>query len=174
MAEGEEHRVESASCARAAVEVSVIRHFTVPGRPIPWKRARSNGKRRFTDPVQAEHMERVRAAVRETWYGPPLAVPFRLTCQFFRPMVPWNARFGDRDNLEKLIKDALEGIVWTNDCFVILTGAGGKMYGETERTELAIEQLDMKTYAGAPDWEPVKVRSRKKRGPQPSVRRYGT
>jgi len=116
--------------------------FTVPGVPIPWKRARRAPRHSYTDPLAAIFMDRVRAAARNAGVrGPAKAVPFRLTARFYRmDLDTWHPHFGDLSNLIKIVEDALNGIIWTDDRWIVQYGPGGKFTG-TSRTEITIEEL---------------------------------
>lgn len=116
--------------------------FVVNGPPVTWKRAKRGEHGSYTDPRAAAHMEKVRAAARNAGVRACLAQPFRLSCRFYRDMDPWDVRFGDEDNLRKLLKDALTGIVWQDDRWVTRVGAGGKFRDERPRTEIEIEPLE--------------------------------
>jgi Holliday junction resolvase RusA-like endonuclease len=94
--------------------------IVVPGIPVPWKRARKKGKLHFTDPKQAEHAEKIRAAARNAGFREAGWGPFIVNCRFIRPDIDVDdPRFGDKDNLAKLVADALEGIVWANDRCIV-------------------------------------------------------
>lgn len=99
--------------------------FTVPGAPVPWKRAKSNGKRRYTDPRHAEQAEAVRTlALAARPKLQPLAVPMALRVVVYLKLaagysLPVNKRSGDHDNYGKLVADALEGIAYENDSQII-------------------------------------------------------
>lgn len=62
----------------------------------------------------------------------------------------------DKDNIEKLIVDALNTIAWVDDCQVM--GGGVKRYGQSPRVEVELEELE------TPDAPPLKgERDRKAR-----------
>jgi Holliday junction resolvase RusA-like endonuclease len=86
--------------------------FTVPGVPVPWARARKCGKRHFTAPEMAAHMERVayafQAAAARSW---PLDGMYSLYLLFVLP----DYKTRDWDNLAKLIGDALNTLAWRDD-----------------------------------------------------------
>lgn len=119
--------------------------FIVPGAPVPWQRARRNGKRYFTDPKVAAHQ----AAIRDAWVnagalelgGAALAV--RAIFWLARP----KAHFGtgrnagklkdtaprlptgkpDVDNLLKNL-DALNARAWDDDAQIVRVADLVKLY----------------------------------------------
>ncbi len=115
--------------------------ITVPGAPVSWKRAKRSFDHSYTDPLAAMHMDRIRAFARNAGYRRPMAAPFRLTTRFYKDMPPWDLRFGDWDNLTKIVKDALNRLVWEDDRWVVRIGEGGKFTDSVPRTEIEIEQI---------------------------------
>lgn len=87
----------------------------VPGDPVPWARAGSTGKRRFTPPRQAAHVETIRrawlVAGRPDFGGEPvsLSVEFHVA----------GGRVADIDNYLKLVLDALSGCMYDDDRQVV-------------------------------------------------------
>lgn len=86
--------------------------FLVPGQPQPWQRAGTHGGRRFTPRATAE-AEQLVASYASIALGPrrPLGGPVELSLWFYRA----NRVRCDLDNLEKLVKDALNGVAWLDD-----------------------------------------------------------
>lgn len=130
----------------------------VPGNPVPWARARRNGKRYFTDPTVAGHAEQVRNA----WITAgrphiPAGVACSLSARFhlarpadhwgtgrnigqLRPSAP-SAPVGrpDVDNYVKLVADALNGHWWADDSQIVCLAGVHKLYvlpGEEPHTVL--------------------------------------
>jgi Holliday junction resolvase RusA-like endonuclease len=103
--------------------------FTIEGRPVPWKRQRTNGKRRFPAKGQEEAKARVRAAFIEASDGLELtsdmAVALTVHAVFKLPQTLRKddpRRMGsphtmtpDIDNVGKLIMDALNGCAFYDD-----------------------------------------------------------
>lgn len=129
----------------------MILRFTVPGAPVPWQRARQNGKRFFTDPKVQAYKDEV--AIRAKAAG---AKPFESPCTLVITAVmpiptSWSARRRqealegqikhtvkpDWDNLGKGISDALNGVAWKDDSQVYWSNVR-KTYGENPRTEVTI------------------------------------
>lgn len=120
-----------------------LKHTTtvvLPGRPVPWKRARSNGSRRFTDPEYAtwknEYQWAARIAHGSTpWVVPVVAVlmvaPDGVWSQFTPPeyfagvQFPYlhdrvkHMRKSDLDNHQKAVGDSAQGIVFKDDRQII-------------------------------------------------------
>lgn len=110
--------------------------FTVPGEPIPWKRARSVGRRRFTDPKDKAH--RAEIALRARAAGArPITGEVCVELRFVRS----TQRRVDIDNLAKSVLDALVGVAFVDDTQVsrlVVT----KLVGDSPRTECIVSPLD--------------------------------
>ena len=104
----------------------------IPGKPEPQPRPRAAriGKHvRIYSPTCPEHRALIRQIASEQFgKRPPLAEPVRVDCVFVfprpkgmiwknkpMPRVP-HTKKPDRDNLDKAVLDALEGVVFANDC----------------------------------------------------------
>lgn len=90
--------------------------FTIPGRPRPWKRAGSNNGRRFTSRPDEENRARIReeahvALARPELDGWPVDARFTLTLYITHD----TRRACDLDNFSKVVGDALNGVVWSDD-----------------------------------------------------------
>ena len=106
--------------------------FTVKGRPVPWKRLRTKGKSRFPAPGQTEAKDAVRAAYKAaegTAFAPKgqpvvltvhavFALPESMRKSDPRKMGDRHTMTPDGDNLVKLVKDALNGLAYVDDCQV--------------------------------------------------------
>lgn len=128
--------------------------FSVPGEPIPFARAGANGKRRFTPPKQASYMSIVRMFARRAM-GPrggepfdgPLALTIRATY-----LVPaswsakkksearWKESKPDADNIAKLLKDAMNTVVYRDDA-QIAELVVQKKYGPIASVVVSVESL---------------------------------
>lgn len=137
----------------------------IPGEPIGWGRptpvARLNAAGEpFVMMVTQEQTRVAKAAVRaafkrkypghRAWTGPVL---LRFTAVFETPRsfnkalreaaargVLYATKKPDKDNIEKLIKDALNGLVYVDDQQVM--GGGLKRYGSPARVEISLESLE--------------------------------
>lgn len=87
---------------------------TVPGRPLPLKRARTGNGRHYDPPENVAHKERIQWAIR--WNKPLLLGPLRVTihCDFCQVKPT-----ADVDNLGKMVLDALNKYVWKDDSQVM-------------------------------------------------------
>lgn len=127
--------------------------FIIPGRPVPWKRQRTNGKRRFPAKGQSE----AKAAVQSAWLqarrvglfaGEDVAVAMRVHAVFKLPdrlkkgdprrMGSPHTFRPDGDNIGKLIKDALNGFAYKDDCQVA-TLTVHKQWSDHDRTIVTLE-----------------------------------
>lgn len=130
--------------------------FSIPGRPFGWQRVVpfKGGKpyvtretRIYKDQVRAIFAQRF--SRQEPITGP---VMVRVTAVFGIPK-SFNAaqreaamsgalyatKKPDKDNIEKAIYDALNGVAWADDAQV--SGGCIKRYGEPERVDVTIEEL---------------------------------
>lgn len=123
--------------------------FRVDGRPIPWARTRTNGKRFFKDPRQVAHQQYVGICARLAANGIFFLEPVRLYCKFVFARAKSNKTKGlfmgqkpDGDNLLKNISDSLNGIIWHDDAQVVkfecekLWSEDGSEYSWVEVSEL--------------------------------------
>lgn len=144
--------------------------FFLPIKPKPKGNAKELRKRRgklvIGNPQRhKDHQAALRAMA---WlYAPdrPLKGPIRLDVTFVLPLPKaapkWKVEAArantlrptvrpDRGNLLKMIEDALEGVIYTNDSHVV-EGMVRKVYGEEPGYEIHVEELSqVSTYA---DWK---------------------
>ncbi len=114
--------------------------FTVPGDPVPWKRARRAGNRYFTDPSDAAHRDKIKAYARNAGVRKPLLGPVGLEVKFVKDSFafPEAHSVGDLDNLVKGVKDALQGVAFEDDCQIVHLTARKICDPEYPRTEVRI------------------------------------
>lgn len=105
-------------------DVVIIRY---PAEPVPFSRAGSHGKRRFTPTKQASFMGQVRLFAQYAMKGrAPLEGPVEMLAQFIyvvpaswsakkRSDTIWKSSKPDADNLVKIVKDAIDGVVYLDD-----------------------------------------------------------
>lgn len=90
--------------------------FTVATEPVPFKRAMSNGKRRFNDPRYSDFKNVIGLHARVAMQGrAPLSGRIKITVKVFTKYAPESLRAGDWDNHGKAISDALNGICFADD-----------------------------------------------------------
>lgn len=128
--------------------------FSIPGKPMGWKRARLNGGTHFTPADMRERQAYVRLmATQEMRGAAPMDGPVRLSLGFyFEIPKSWSkkkqaAAFGtphtskpDASNLQKLIEDALNGTVFRDDC-QIAEAVVVKRYGAQALTVVTVEAI---------------------------------
>jgi len=133
--------------------------FVIPSTPQAQQRHRHTTRGKFTmvyDP-SAKAKKTILQQVRKFAPNPPLNCPLRMdiTCYFerpkshyrtgkfsseLRPNIPlYHTVKPDRDNIEKIIQDALNGVFYRDDS-LICSGTTQKFYGEP-RTEITITTL---------------------------------
>jgi Holliday junction resolvase RusA-like endonuclease len=137
-----------------AIETAAV-EFTVPGDIVPW--ARSGGGKtvvRFTPKRQRAYMAVLRDYAALAMRGRvPLDGPLELRlCAVYgwpqrikpadraKPGVAWKASKPDADNVQKILKDALNKIVWIDDARVA-SWHGWKLYGDRPRLEVKVFEL---------------------------------
>jgi len=124
--------------------------FIIPGRPIPWQRARTNNGHYFDS--QALQKKKIQSLFKSTYpeFKPlegPLKVEFTFTylppetmlvnkkrIEMLSPMI----KVPDTSNLIKFYEDALNKFLWTDDK-LIWSLHGEKIYADEEKTVVLIE-----------------------------------
>ncbi len=100
-------------------------HFIIPIEPEGKKEARRARFGVYKHPDTRRKMLEIAASIRSQYKGDPLDGPLRLEIVAFkkRPKSKPRAVYADTkpdyDNIEKLIGDALEGILWVNDSRIV-------------------------------------------------------
>lgn len=116
--------------------------FFIPGAPLAFKRSQINGKRHYTDPVQAGYMDLVRLFTKQAMRQlkmPPLQGPLRVGFTVVYPYpdtwspkkreaIKYKTSRPDCDNLIKLQLDAMNTILYQDDAQVA-TLSVTKIYG---------------------------------------------
>ena len=136
--------------------------FTVPGTPMPWKRAGRDKRsgRSFTPAKVTQRKGDViiigGAAMRSRGIKmAPKGTPVLLTVDAYFKLPPsltkaekirrlalgYHCQVPDGDNIAKLIKDALNGVCWHDDCQVQLKGVNKYWTTKTSGTAVAIKQV---------------------------------
>ncbi|WP_025899071.1 RusA family crossover junction endodeoxyribonuclease [Sneathiella glossodoripedis] len=113
----------------------------IPVVPQPWRRAGKNGKRHYTDAKSdayrktiAWHMKSQLGSFKCTTQPVRLDLEFRFPIpkswpKYKRENPPRHTSRPDKDNLEKGVMDALNGIVWKDDAQIDV-GETKKMYAQ--------------------------------------------
>lgn len=133
-------------------------HIVIPGQPVPWARTRQRYKTPGIKPITPKRVrdwqDKARSYMRYGMEGMgPLEGPVwaGMTFVFRRPKSVrefpecrlWRAARPDRDNLEKNVMDAGNGIVWRDDCQVC-AGPVEVVYGavgEAPQVELLVRPI---------------------------------
>lgn len=126
--------------------------ITIPGEAKAFARAGRGGTITFTPKPQRDYMALVKheAALRMAGallFDGPVSLTLEVTYEIPRSWsqkkkaaAVWKDSAPDIDNLVKLVKDSLQGIVYHNDAQVACIH-GGKVYGEKPRSVITISQL---------------------------------
>lgn len=143
-------------------------HFVVEGTPVPWKRPvqgrniHTGAPLRFNDKRSEAQRKLIVQAARRAWPGPPATGPVIVrTVAVFAIPKSWPAQTQalareaqvlhvadpDLDRLSNLVHDALSGVAYMDDNQVCGHPNSAKRYGEPERTEITIEEIDQPTEA---------------------------
>ncbi len=100
-------------------------HFIIPIEPEGKKEARRTRFGVYKHPDTRRVMELIAQSVKEQYAGQPLDGPLRLVILAYKtrpkskPKEVYADTKPDYDNIEKLIGDALEGILWVNDSRIV-------------------------------------------------------
>lgn len=124
----------------------------IPGEAVPFARAGSNGKRRFTPPKQAKAMQDIKLfAIRAMAGQGPLEGPLEMNVratylvpaswsQKKKDAAVWKSSAPDADNLAKLTKDSLNKIAYQDDA-QIASLTVQKRYGPIAPLVITIAEL---------------------------------
>ncbi len=107
--------------------------FEVPGKPVSWARAGSNGSRRFTPPEQAKYKDRLKNIARKHCDHPHEGPVVLKVSAFFPIPKSWPkwkqhaATVGlirpsskpDVDNVLKMVMDALNEVAYKDDALIV-------------------------------------------------------
>ncbi|MDQ3230809.1 MAG: RusA family crossover junction endodeoxyribonuclease [Pseudobdellovibrionaceae bacterium] len=105
--------------------IEVMLNFTISIEPQGKKVPRITRNGNFKDPQTRAAMEAIADSVRRQYQGQPLDCPLRILITAWRTRPKskkhevWADTKPDYDNIEKLIGDALEGILWVNDSRIV-------------------------------------------------------
>lgn len=124
----------------------------IPGEPVAFARSGANGKRRFTPPKQRGFMSILKdeAAKRMDGQAPmegPISVYIRAVylapqswSQKRKDAARWKTSKPDADNLSKIVKDALNTIVYRDDAQVSQLTVQ-KVYGPVAGLTITVSQI---------------------------------
>lgn len=128
--------------------------FTIPGDIVPWARAGGRGSIRFTPKPQRDFMGTIRSMASQAMAGRPLIdgpceLTITATYQWPKSLSPRKRAlpFADRKttrpdagNIAKIVEDALNSIVWTDDARVSDTHIH-KRYGDVPGLRVEVAEL---------------------------------
>lgn len=130
--------------------------FTIPGEPVAFARAGAQGKRRFTPKKQSDFMGTVRTyASRAMNGGVPMDGPIEMQVravylvpeswsQKKKAAARWKASKPDADNIAKILKDAMNTIVFRDDAQVASLTVQ-KVYGPIAGLTVSVQPLEAST-----------------------------
>ena len=123
--------------------------FVVPGEPVTWKRPKQGRNRstgavfRYSDKGQELQKDRVRAAARNAGIRKTITGPVHLQLAFYRGHgKATDLSAGDLDNLEKLVKDALNRLAYVDDSQVVRVEKWKDVDPGNPRTEVTIWEIE--------------------------------
>jgi crossover junction endodeoxyribonuclease RusA len=132
----------------------LVCELVVEGNPVPKGRPRVSAEQRYVNgqlrlvSVATTPKRTAQAEERLGWLvkaalpgGFPVAAPFAVEARFFERREP--PQLADVDNLQKLVGDALNGVVWEDDAQVVEWAASIERGARRPRTELRIWQLEV-------------------------------
>lgn len=108
------------------------------GKPVPWKRVGINTKTGGVYDQQSKEREQYRWQLRSQFVDEPITGPIEIKLLFRMPIPKtikgrmrkdmlanyvYHTKRPDVDNLEKLILDAMSGIVYADDCQIVMLNA---------------------------------------------------
>lgn len=128
--------------------------FTVPGDVVPWARAGRGGGFTFTPAKQRNYMAVLKDYASQALGDRPVienAVFLRVTAVYAVPKSwskkrrehpghQWKTSRPDADNISKIVKDALNTVVWRDDAQVVKLTVE-KFYGERPRVDVVIREI---------------------------------
>ena len=123
--------------------------WSLPGRPVPWQRMLTAGKRRYKSVSHEAHEDALQAITFPLFRRPiPAGVPIQLGAAFMFPLpkgkrsrrhpLPVTPRTGtpDLSNLVKIVEDSLNAMAWHDDAQIVgYLGGTGKFYCAQDRNE---------------------------------------
>ena len=122
--------------------LTLVTDLVIPGNPVPKGRPRvANGVAR-TPQRTADAESRVAWLVKAALvgYGGPDAALYSVEVRFFEDRDPH--QYADADNMQKLLGDALNGVVWEDDAQVVEWHASIERGARRPRTELRIFRIE--------------------------------
>lgn len=78
--------------------------------------------------------------VRQQFKGKPFDVPIAVSIHFYKNVKTTAKTYGDTDNLEKAVLDALNGILWTDDSLIVEL-QGYKRKNNESKIEIEVIEL---------------------------------
>jgi Holliday junction resolvase RusA-like endonuclease len=93
--------------------VSALLVFTVDGPPLPWQRARGNGKQHFTSPKQKAYQQHARLSMRAAMQRGTWTTDERYHVEIVAYVTP--KQRGDVDNIAKQLLDSGNRVLWDDD-----------------------------------------------------------
>ena len=115
--------------------------FTITTEPVPFKRAMTNGKRRFNDPRYSDFKDYVGAHAKVAMSGrAPFDGAIKITVDVFTKYEPTSLKAGDVDNHLKAAMDALNGICYRDDRQIV--DATVNVFKGTPHVTIELEALN--------------------------------
>lgn len=114
--------------------------FSVPIKPVAFKRTLVIGKRHFNDPSYSDFKSSLgyhaRSAMRDV---PPLTGAVKIAVDVYHNRKPTSLNFGDADNHLKAVCDALNGICYIDDRQIVY--ATVRLHRGDPHIDIQLEEL---------------------------------
>ena len=101
----------------------------------------------YTPQSTREYENALAVLAREQFTMEPFTGPLSVTINFYMPTKDkkrwgtWHTMKPDRTNLCKSVEDALNGIVWQDDCLIAVGPLGSKVWSEVGSVEVTVTEL---------------------------------
>lgn len=111
-------------------------NLVIPGSPKPKQRPRFTRQGRVYSPSSKEERRVAEHIAAQIGYRKPLTGPLKVTMRFYRS----DKRRVDLDNLEKLVADSANGVLWVDDSQIMEVTSSKHYDKDNPRTEVTVER----------------------------------
>lgn len=125
--------------------------FFIPGRPVPWARARVSSRGQFFTPSKQRLYRLSLASVFSRRVRDPIEGPVFVTIrvQLLRPksnktLLPMTRNTSDADNWAKMILDAGNGLLWKDDSQVVVLEVSKVWVSEADAEGVFVQVVEIR------------------------------